>query len=86
LIEFSLCVPLPHGLNNRFGILVVVGLQIRATGKTIANVLPLCSSNASNPIDCFVGSVARREYRLPWFIFTAQDVLGIHASWFSDPG
>ena len=82
--QFVLCVPLPHGLDDGFGVFVVVGLEVGSGGEAVADVLPFFGSNASDPVDGFIGSIPSGKDRLAGFVIWAEDILGVHSSGFWD--
>ena len=83
-IEFVLCVPLPHGLDDGFGVFVVVGLEVGSGGESVADVFPFFGSDASDPVDGFIGSISSGKDRLAGFMIWAEDILGVHSSGFWD--
>ena len=77
-IEFTLGMPFPHGLDDGFGIFVVVGLQVGTARESVSDIFPFFASDASDPIDRFVRAIASGKDRFAAFVIRTQNVLRGH--------
>ena len=80
-IQFSSGVKFAQHGHKRFAVLVIAGLEIRALGQVVADVLVVAHTDTANVIDGFVAAVAGGNDEVARPVSGAEERVALHPLW-----